>query len=1141
MDFRILGPLEVSTQGEPLDLGGQKQRALLAALLLQANRVVSQDRLIEALWEDDPPETAQKALQVYVSQLRKRLGKERLVTKSPGYLLRVEPDELDVERFQRLAEEGKLAEALFLWRGAALSDFAYQHFAQAETARLEELRLACLEGRIEDDLARGRHAELTGELEALVRDYPLRERLRGQLMLALYRSGRQAEALAAYQLARATLVEELGIEPSQDLRAVHQAILRQDPALKLAPASAALVEGGPAAGPFVGRERELGELSQAHDEAIAGRGRLVLLQGEPAIGKTRLLDELARRARRAGVRVLWGRCWEEGGAPAYWPWVQAIRGYVRESEPDRLGADLGPGAADLAQMLPELRQLLPDLGPAESLEGEGARFRLFDSIAAFLREASRTQPLLLVLDDVHAADEPSLLLLRFVGRQLGEGRILIVAAYRDVDPGPSPALASTVAELLREPVVQRLSLHGLSAGAIADFIREFAGVVPGPGLAAAIHAEADGNPLFVQEVVRLLAAEGKLEESIAEGELVIPQGVRDMIDRRLRGLSDECRSLLELAAVLGRDFGLVALERAAGTPIDELLARLDEATRARLVTELPGSLGRLHFAHALVRDVIYGELSAPRRMLLHKQAGEGLEQLYAGDPEPHVAELAHHFLQAVGAGLGDKAFEYARRAGDRALALLAYEEAARLYETALEALEFAAPADEKTRCDLLLSLGDVQARAGEMRAAKETFVRAAEIARALGSRERLGRAALGYGGRFPWLRAGHDRQLVPLLEEALAALGGEESGLRVRLLARLAGAFRDQPSLEPRSSLSREAVAMARRLGDPDTLGYALVSLATATWGPEIEELVPIAEEVSRLAEETRNRERAFQASWLHYISCMTRGDAARVAALANEHGALAEELKEPSQQWYSAVMRSCWTLLQGKFADAEQLAEEALLLGERAQSWDAGFAYRVILFALRREQGRLDEIGELIRRSVDQYAGYRSFRCLVPILEWELGREEVARRAFDELAAADFAKLPRDGEWLFGLSVLGDFAAHSDDRERAGILYELLLPYPGLNASAAGAVAIGSAARYLGLLASTLERWDEAAHHFEFALEMNERMGARPWLAHTQEDYGRMLLERGKTGRASELLAAALATYRELGMEMHATRAEGR
>jgi tetratricopeptide (TPR) repeat protein len=267
----------------------------------------------------------------------------------------------------------------------------------------------------------------------------------------------------------------------------------------------------------------------------------------------------------------------------------------------------------------------------------------------------------------------------------------------------------------------------------------------------------------------------------------------------------------------------------------------------------------------------------------------------------------------------------------------------------------------------------------------------------------------------------------------------------------------------------------------------------------------------------------------------MTLGDHGRVAALADEHRALADELKQPSQQWYSAVMRAAWALLRGEFSEGEQLVEEALGLGRRAQTWDADFAYRIAMFVLRREQGRLEEIAELIRLSLDEHPGYRSFRALVPLLEWELGREDEARRAFGELAAADFAKLPRDGEWLFSLSVLAEAAARLEDGDRAAILYQLLHPYAQLNASTSGAVAVGSVARYLAILATTTSRWDDAARHFEDALELNARMGARPWLAHTQRDYARMLIARNAPGdreKAQLLLSQALKTYEELGMQ---------
>jgi len=1143
MEFRILGPLEVLSDGRALDLGGQKQRVLLAVLLLEANRVVSSDRLIEALWPEEPPNTAQKALQVYVSQLRKLLGRERVETKAPGYLLRVADGELDLQRVEQLREESRLSEALSLWRGAPLSDLAYERAVQGEIGRLEELLTVCLEDRIDADLDRGRHSEVIGELERLVGDHPLRERLREQLMLALYRSGRQAEALDAYQETRRVLVEELGIEPGPRLRQLEQAILRQDPSLEVVRAGSAETydASDPSRGIFIGRESELGQLRSGLDAAIAGHGGLFLLVGEPGIGKSRLADELMRQARARGADVLVGRCWEAGGAPAYWPWVQSLRAYIEESDPETLRSQLGAGAADMAQIVPELRALLPDLDEP-SLEGEGARFRLFDAAGRFLRNAAASRPLVLILDDLHAADEPSLLLLRFLAGELASSRILVVGTYRDVDPTVRDPLASTLAELAREPVTRRLELTGLTEADVARYIELSAEAAPPAELVATIHAETEGNPLFVGEVVRLLAPEGRLPEVDVPAlwTLGVPQGVREVIGRRLQRLSGECTRVLTLASVLGREFGLDALGQVSELSADELLDILDEATTARVLAAVPGAHGRLRFAHALIRETLYEGLTTPRRVQLHRRVAEALGRLYAQDPEPHLAELAYHFFEAAPGGDVDKALEYARHAGDRALALLAYEEAARLYELALQALELKQTVDPATRCQLLLGSGDALAKAGSTPEAKQRFLAAAEHARSFGLPEHLGLAALGYGGRFPWLRAGDDERLVPLLEEALTALGEETSALRAKLLARLAGALRDQPSLEPRASLGHQAVELARRLGDADTMGYTLVALALATWGPEPEKTRVIAEEVTRLVDETGDAELGLQACWLHRIVCVTVGDEAAFTAITDEYCTLADELKQPSQQWYGVVMRSADALFRGKFSEAEQLAEQALVLGRQAQAWDAGFSYRIALFTLRREQGRLEEVEGLIRRSVDEYSGYWLFRCLVALLECELGREDQARPAFEELAAADFALLPRDNQWLFSLSVLAEVAAYLRDRDRAAILYRLLLPHRRLNAVAADEMIVGSVARYLGTLAATDLRWEDAAGHFEDALEMNARLGTRPWSAHTQRDYGQMLMYRDASGdreKAGQLLAQALATYNELGMKTYAAR----
>jgi DNA-binding SARP family transcriptional activator/tetratricopeptide (TPR) repeat protein len=1161
MDFRILGPLEALDEGRRVALGGSKQRALLAVFLLHANETLSTDRLIDELWGERPPATAAKTVQVYISRLRKALaGGEgndpagAVATREHGYELRLDPERLDAHRFERLVARGRsevaagrperaaaaLDGALSLWRGPPLADLAYEPFAQREIARLDDLRVAALEQLIEARLALGAHAEVVGQLETLIGEHPYRERLRAQLMLALYRCDRQADALQAYQDARRALVEELGIEPGEHLRELERAILAQDPELHLQVAEEPVAAQPAADSPrsaFVGRERELAELVGGLDDAFTGRGRLFLLVGEPGIGKSRLAEELIANARARGAGILVGRCWEAGGAPAYWPWVQSLRAYVREAEPDALRAQLGAGAADLAQILPELREPFPDLPEPPSLEPEAARFRLFDAAAEFLRNASESRPIVLLLDDLHAADAPSLVLMRFLARQLGSSRLLLLGAYRDVDPIPGQPLTEMLVEVAREPATRRLPIGGLSERDVVDYIELSTGVPAPTPLARAIHAETEGNPLFVTELVRLLDAEGRIAQ--ADTHLRIPQGVRAVIAQRVGKLSERCRNVLVAASVMGREFGLDALAQLGQMPRDELLDVLDEAMAERVLGDVPGSPGRLRFGHALIRDTLYDELSSARRLQLHRNAAEALETVYTADLDAHLAELAHHFLTAAPVGVADKALDYARRAGDRAAAQLAYEEAVRLYEMALTLV-----GDGFARCELLLVLGDAQARGGDTPAAQQSFRQAADLAEALGLPEQLARAALGYGGRIIWEVSRGDVHHVPLLERALVALGQEDSPLRVGLLARLAGGPLRDASFPPerKRSLSQEALEIARRIGDPATLAYALSGYMAAHHSPEFTpQQVTMATELVELATETGDQERAAEghesrAGPLIELGDM-RGAKADFAAMAQ----LAEELRQPSQDWLVAVDSALVALLQGELAEAERLIAGARRLAERVLSWNAAVSHGLQLYALRREQGRLEEVEDLVRRSAEKYPTYPIWRCVRARMASELGYTAEAREALEALAADGFAGLPFDEEWLVSLGLLAETATTLGDVERAADLYQRLLPYSDRVAVCYLEISIGAVARYLGLSASTMERWDDAERHFGDALRVNERVGARPWLARTQEDYARMLLARATPGdqdRALQLLADARSNYRELGMDAWAQRA---
>jgi DNA-binding SARP family transcriptional activator len=1155
VDFRILGPLEVVEDGRPLALGSRKQRALLALLVLHAGKVVSRDRLIDDLWHGEPPAAAETTLRAHISRLRSALGASRLLSRAPGYALVVTPEELDAALCERLLSEGRdalargraaeaaerLRSALALWRGSALADVAYEPFAQGEIARLEELRLAVLEERIDADLALARHADLVGELEALVGEHPLRERLRGQLMLALYRSGRQAEALESYQHARRLLTEELGLEPSEALKALQRAILAQDSSLRPPGVEAKNepIQDTTGPGPFVGRERELRELLGGLDQALAGKGRLFLISGEPGIGKSRLIEQLASHARGRGAEVLVGRCWEAGGAPAFWPWVEAIRTYVRDRDPELLRGELGRGASDVAQIAPELNELYGELPAPPSSDPEGARFRLFEATASFLRAASVNRPLVLVLDDLHAADTPSLLLLRFVAGALADAHLLVVAAYRDVDPSLRDPLAEALAELRRQPVTRSLPLGGLAEADVETFVSLATGLEPSTRLVDALHQATDGNPLFVEEVVRLLTSEEALD-SLTDSDAwrqMVPEGVRAVIRRRLRHLSDNCRLVLVLASVLGREFDLAALERVSEVSRDHLLEVLDEAARERIVTDVPGQPGRMRFAHVLIRDTLYDELTPGRRVHLHGRIGDALEELYGASLEPHLAELAYHFYESARPTVADKALAYARRAAERSLRLLAYEEAARLLVVALRVLDGVEPPDGSVRCELLLALGDAYARAGDMPRSKQTYRDAARLAESLQLPDQLARAALGYGGRFIWDVSRDDQSLLHLLERALVALGDEDSSLRVRLLARLAGGPLRDSSADPRrrQALGAEALKIARRIGEPSTLAYGLHGYLSSHLSPDSTlEQLELAKEMIHVALSAGDAERAVEGYQVHLEASIELADVSSARVDLDAMTALAEELGQPAQKWLAGVYRTALALLEGRFDEAEQLINETRSIGERALSWSTTVAYGLQLYLLRREQGRVEEVEELVRRAATENPTYLIWRCVLADMLLALGSTAEARTELDALASDSFGAIPFDEEWAVSLCFLAGAAARTGDRARAETLYGLLLRHADKVALSYPEISLGPISRFLGLLASTTRRYDNAGRHFEAALATTERIGARPWLAHTQDDYAHMLLARGEPGdaeNAAGLLDRARAAYRELGI----------
>ncbi|HEX5950499.1 MAG TPA: AAA family ATPase, partial [Actinomycetota bacterium] len=862
------------------------------------------------------------------------------------------------------------------------------------------------------------------------------------------------------------------------------------------------------AGTFIGRDRELAELTAGLRSAFDGRGGVFVVSGEPGIGKTELADRLASDARERGAQVALGRCWEGDGAPPFWPWAQIVRSLAAELDDDALRAFAGSGAAQIALLAPDLA---PRLGVATDVahatDSEAGRFYLLEAVGRFLREASRVRPILLVLDDLQDADRPSHHLLRFLAQDVRTSRILIVATYREVAGTQPPEDVDVMVDLVRDGQV--LTLRGLDRREVERLIEETSGVAPWNGRAAAIHEATRGNPLFVREVTRLLAARGLLDRP-GRLEIPLPQSVRAVIRQRLSPLSADTVRVLSAAAVVGRTFQIGLVVAASDLPMERVLATLSEATTMGVVSPAADSVGMYDFAHPLVRDVIYDELPVPARMQLHQRVGEAIEDRHGPNARLYLSELAYHFGKVAPAGHGRKARDYATDAGTQAMEAGAYEDAIVEYGRALEAHAFT-DLDERVRCDLLLRLGDAQAKTGDYESSKATFLSAAESARKLADPERLAQAALGFGE--PQVESGVvDRQLLSLLQEAVAGLGPGQDALRVRLLARHSLELTFSDEAETREALSLEAVEIARRLGEPGPLASALRARWMAAWGPDgLEERVDMAEEVLRLAVETGDRETELVGRARRVTCAVELGDLLAAEAEIAVHAELAGELRMPYHVWTAVSMRAMRALLQERLGTAEGLAQQALdvLPGKL----NAVYAHLNQVTAIRWDEGRLAELRDTWAGVVETFpqAGFaRGWLCLADL---ELGMEDEARRGLRALTDSVFTQ-PRDGIWPAALALSAVAAAELDDPDAAAAVLPLLGPYGEQTLVIPmphPVTCFGSAWLYVALLETALERWDEADEHFGDAARANGRMGARSLLARTQHEHARMLLRRNE------------------------------
>ncbi|MEJ3652739.1 BTAD domain-containing putative transcriptional regulator [Actinomycetes bacterium KLBMP 9759] len=1061
---RLFGAVEVVRAGDgaPLDLGPRMQRAVLAMLAVEPGRVVAVDRLIDELWAGEAPAKAAGGLQAYVSNLRKVLEPDRrprtpprlLLTREPGYLLDVAPGQVDLLRFTAAVASGRgalgrgdhdgartlLEDALALWRGEPLAEFADLGFAVATTARLGELRASAVEDLMAARLGLGETAAVVPELEALVGAHPYRERSWGLLVLALYRSGRQADALGALRGVRERLAADLGIEPGPDLRRLEQAVFGQSADLDVPEAPAA-----PPVVAMVGSERLVardGEIALLDERLMAarrGRGGAVVVVGEAGIGKTRLVSAVAETARARGMLVAAGTC-VDAVTPPFRPWVSALRA---------LGATAALDAPD------------------RSHDPDADLHALHDRVVAALGGAS--EPVLVVLDDVHWADPSSLRLLEHVAREATALPLVVVATARP-EPGSHPGLLrDTLAEVHRVPGAARIELRPFTADDVGAYLR-LHNAADDPATVAGLLDRSGGNPFYLSELLRL-----------PEHGSGVPAAARDVIERRVARLPEPTRELLRAASVGGRDVEVDVLAAVNGLPAEDVIGHLEPAVAAGLLAEVPDTFD-YRFSHALVRDALDAGLSRLRRARLHLATGREL----AGLPGTDSARLAHHFAKAAKVGGAVEAVAHASRAARQATAQLALTEAVQLWELALASVP---AADRAGRCTVLTELGQARRAAGDAAGARRDVEEALSLAAETGDRAALVAAATAFGGPSPWLWRPYgvvDTDMVATLEDLLAGPLADRD--RAALLGTLAVELHYSPRRGEAEPIARDAAELARGLDDPALLGRTLTNLMHATFVPgrNAERLRVAAELVDLPGLPTAHA----VVGRVQRMACLLRaGDLAEWDRDLDRCEGLLAVARRPELESLVGMARTARRLMDGRFAEAEELLERFATLRYGATEWGVGYHHHVTMFTVRRGQGGLAEIVDDLAASAEE-PGMRPVRAVAALAAAETGQHA---RAVDMVRRWG-VDLPADWSGDFALAAWGLVAARTGVPDPAR-LYELLEPHAELLVVAGtGSSGLGSTQTVLAELANRLGRPERARDHAARALRTHRTLGLTYW-----------------------------------------------
>jgi class 3 adenylate cyclase len=902
-----------------------------------------------------------------------------------------------------------------------------------------------------------------------------------------------------------------------------------------------------------GRTAEQAILARCWASARQGHRQVLLLAGEPGIGKTRLAINAARIAHREGAVVLFGSCDEDIGQP-YQPFVEALHHYLAHAPDDVLVRHVREHQGELLRMVPELGQRVPNVPPPRVAEPETERFFMFEALAGLLSAISQHSPVVLILDDLQWAGTPELLLLKHIVRSAMPMHLLVIVTYRDTELSRTHPLVSVLADLRRETGIERIALRGLDEAGVIAFVTAAAGHDLEPAelaFARTIAQETEGSPLFIAETLRNLTESGAVVRQgdrwvlrAGSQDLGIPQGVKETIGRRLMRLGESTNKILSLASVIGREFDLALLEQIAEMPEDTILDAIDEAKAAALVAEVGGKVERYAFTHALVRATLYDDISPARRARLHRRAGAALERLTAAKPGQRIDELTRHWMAATTIGDAPKAIAYACQAAEQALAGLAFEEAARYYDQALAALPDDDRDSDPLRCDLMIALSDARRRAGEADYHK-AMTEAVTVARALGDFRRLAKAVL-VSARPGGMIANAtvvDHALIALYEEALAGLQGEgDDVLRAKLLAQLSAELLYAGDFGRRHRLSAEAVTIARRIGDQSVLAFALYARAVAINVPAaLAERLALTAEMEALADRSASIETRWSVAYHRFGALLESGDIDRAEQMLARMRELIPKLRQPYFNWATSLAGAMLGVMRG-VPDAERQVSAAFELGRASGQPDANMVYLGQLFVIRRDQGRYGELVEPLRQVVQAQPHLPVWGATLAGLYCETDQLDQARAQVAMLAAKGF-ELPVDWTWPSAVMSLAQVASDLGDQTLAAHFYRQLQKVAGqVGVTSIGIVCYGSLALPCGQLAACLQRWDEADRYFAEAEAMNERLGARPYLVRTRRAWAAMLIERNAPedgARISALMAAASDAAAEFGMQRELVRLE--